>query len=91
MTFSCSTASRRNASRREPKTWTRVGWNQVEKHPPELPEVRTGGEAPRRDEYEVPPLPQERGARSHEQRVDVGLPVDHLGDGRRTGVVLCRS
>ena len=62
--------------------------DQVEEHGPELPEVRTRGEAPRRNEYEVPPLPQERGARGHEQRVDVGLPVDHFGDGRRTWVVL---
>ena len=60
----------------------------VEENSAELPKIRTRREAAWRDEYEVAVLPQQRGADRHEQRVDVRLAVDHLGRGRRAGIVL---
>ena len=79
MTFSWSTSSRTKASRRDPKTWIRVG--HVEEDGPEATEVRPRREAARRDENEISVGAQQCGAHRHEEGVDVGLTVNHRGSG----------
>ena len=64
------------------------GLDHAEEHVSKLAEVRTGGEAARRDEYELTSLAKQGSADGHEQRVDVRLAMHDLRQRKSTRVGL---